>query len=399
MAFNVNIALNDNDLIYQLNDYDIIAGFYGNTTRTLVAFTTLLNLTDEGIIPIWLDDLSNNSLSNIDILFIDVETLTQAVENASDFLEMLWYWGKGFCILGYIDESYIPYSNDTMYGNMLNSTYEENTYWSYSLAWCILNSSYTNIIRNCGGASDLDSSAMQEFSELLKNDVKEIKEIRNEVTEKGFQKARAESYIPVYTLHLCFKNRTMFQKWLETRDPKYIEEIHPVEIGYTYAWLFANCTDAWEDDGNKYYRWRVCWGFEHYICEVTTSSCRCKTIYLYPRPHNYFTSAEVHNPEPPISYDPITVITFHGDEKWFFHWETCAETVLENQDILSVTTVITEYAHLSVAITIIDEDYFTFWISPSSGPNVVFVHVLTVWVWSGYYWIPDPRPPPPSWIW
>ncbi len=101
-----------------LNNYEqLVIGFYGWTNRTLTVYNILQG--DDRFILFELPCISNDTLSDIHLLVIDVDTIIEEDINATNLGLKLWYSGKGILITGF------------------HPAYNECTYWSFSTAGTI----------------------------------------------------------------------------------------------------------------------------------------------------------------------------------------------------------------------------------------------------------------------
>lgn len=127
-----------------LNNYEqLVIGFYGWTNRTLTVYNILQG--DDRFILLELSCISNDTLSNIHLLVIDVDTIIEEDINATELGLKLWYSGKGILITGFYP------------------AYNECTYWSFSTAGTI-GHLCVNIHENLG---DMETSRTLFESEVI----------------------------------------------------------------------------------------------------------------------------------------------------------------------------------------------------------------------------------------
>jgi len=127
-----------------LNNYEqLVIGFYGWTNRTLTVYNILQE--DDRFILLELSCISNDTLSDIHLLVIDVDTIIEEDINATELGLKLWYSGKGILITGFYP------------------AYDECTYWSFSTAGTI-GHLCVNIHENLG---DMETSKTLFESEVI----------------------------------------------------------------------------------------------------------------------------------------------------------------------------------------------------------------------------------------
>ncbi|HDM23908.1 MAG TPA: hypothetical protein ENG22_03090 [Candidatus Bathyarchaeota archaeon] len=143
----------------------VTIGFYGNTTRVTMAYE--LYSSCSWVTSLWLDNLSDEVINELDVLVIDIDDLIEIPINVTAFLNYLWYNEKGVMVLGYYPSYAIPYSNDTHGGSILNTTLTLYTYYSLSFAWYRSECGVTDICVNCGGFTAQDTSSQQLFLNAL----------------------------------------------------------------------------------------------------------------------------------------------------------------------------------------------------------------------------------------